>query len=124
MADKSKETAAEKAEEKAVAKAEATAKAVDAQVNEQAAKEEAAALKVSKETEVIEGQVWEELEHENPFDRIMQASVAEVRKNRKGAVYVKFAWAPKGQPEGRSNFEYVTEKEFRDRFPKLAAWRA
>lgn len=110
--------------ESAEEKAEAVAKAVDAQVNEEAKREEAAALKVSKETEIREGQIWEELEHENPFERVMRAVVAEVRANRKGDKYVKFNWAPRDQPDRASNFEYVTEKEFRERFPKFVSWRA
>ncbi|HEU4341000.1 MAG TPA: hypothetical protein VFU31_05465 [Candidatus Binatia bacterium] len=127
MAEKSKEITAEKAaakaEERAAVKAEATAKAVDTEVNAQAEREEAEALKVSKATEIQEGQVWEELEHENPFELIMRATVAEVRANRKGDKYIKFKWAPESQPDRASNFEYVTEKEFRERFPKFVAWR-
>lgn len=109
-----KQTDEEKAAVKAEEKSLSVAKAVDAQAKQA----EADALKKSKDTVIVAGQTWDEAEHENPFQVIMSAVVDEVRLNRKSDVYVRFSWAPKGQ-EYSKVFEAVTEKDFRDRFPKF-----
>ncbi len=107
-------------EEKAAVKAEAQAAHVSKSIDAQAQQAEIEALKKSKDTEIAAGQTWEELEHENPFEAIMAALVNEVRLNRKGDVYVRFSFAPKGQ-EPSKTFEAVTEKEFLARFPKFVS---
>jgi predicted Holliday junction resolvase-like endonuclease len=103
-------------EEKAADKAEAKAEKVDEAVNKQAQEAAKDAEKKSKDTEIAAGQIWEEAEHENPFQSIMVALVDEVRLNHKDVQYVRFSFAPKGNEPSRV-FEAVDEKEFRERFP-------
>jgi hypothetical protein len=100
-------------EDKAAAKAAHVAKEIDAQAKQA----EAEALKVSKDTVIAAGQTWEEAEHENPFEAIMSAVVDEVRFNGKENMYVKFVWGHKGAEPNK--YEAVSEKEFRERFPKF-----
>jgi hypothetical protein len=106
-------------EEVTASKAEAVAKTVDAQVKEDARKQEAAALKIGKETELLGEQTWEEVQDENPFKRPLQARIEEVRKNSTGQIYVKFVPVDPARPADKAPFEYLPEEEFRARFPKL-----
>jgi len=101
--------------EKAQTQAEHVAKTIDEQAN----RAEADALAKSKSVAIASGQAWEQAEHANPFQTVMVAQVKDVRTNGKGDVYVRFSYAPKGNAPSLT-FEAVTEKEFRERFPKLA----
>ena len=105
-------------EEKAADLAEAKAEKVDEAVNKQAEEAAKAAEKKSKDTEIAAGQNWSEEQHENPFQTIMVGLVDEVRLNAKDDLYVRFSYAPKGH-EPSKVFEAVSEKEFRERFPKF-----
>jgi hypothetical protein len=100
----------------AKSKQEKASEQVDEAVNKQAQEAAKAAEKQSKETEIAAGQIWEEAEHDNPFQSIMVALVDEVRLNHKDDLYIRFSFAPKGNEPSRV-FEAVDEKEFRERFP-------
>jgi hypothetical protein len=89
---------------------------VDEAVNKQAAEAAKAAEKQSKEIEIAAGQIWEEAEHDNPFQSILVALVDEVRLNHKDDLYIRYSAAPKGNEPSRE-LQVDDEKEFRERFP-------
>jgi hypothetical protein len=89
---------------------------VDEAVNKQAQEAAKAAEKQSKEIEIAAGQIWEEAEHDNPFQSILVALVDEVRLNHKDDLYIRYSAAPKGNEPSRE-LQVDDEKEFRERFP-------
>lgn len=106
-------------EEARVEKAEAVAKAVDAQVEEDARKAEADAIQAAKDTELLEDQVYEEEQHDNPFEFVLRAQILEVRKNKFEVLYVKFQPFQKERLDVKEPIGYVPEDEFRTKFPIL-----
>jgi hypothetical protein len=106
-------------EDVAASKAEAVAKAVDAQVKEDARKQEEEAIKSGKDTQLLGEQVWQEKDHDNPFEAARQARIEEIRTNASGHQFVKFVVINPNQADVRTPFEYLNEAEFRARFPKL-----
>ena len=73
----------------------------------------------AKTVELLEDQVWEEAQDENPFVRPLQAKIVEIRlSNENEKKYVKFVAVNPAQPDVKNPFEYLVEAEFRARFPK------
>lgn len=73
--------------------------------------------KIAKMQELKPKQIWEEGLHENPFEKQGQVLIADTRTNSKGILWVKFSgYLPN---VGNQPFEYLTEKDFRSKYPIL-----
>lgn len=105
-----KKKADEAADKKAAAAKAATDKA-----------EDKAAIKEAAENELQAKQVYEEEQHENPFDNIFRARIVEVRKNSDGKVFVQFVAFRADNPDIKEPIASLPENEFRDRFAKLVS---
>lgn len=104
-------------EEVRAEKAAAVAATVDAQVQADARNAKEAAIKAGKDAELLEDQVWEAAQDENPFVRAQQAQIVEVRKNSADVAWIKFQPINPAHPDVKDPFGYLPEGEFRAQFP-------
>lgn len=104
-------------EEVRAEKAAAVAKTVDAQVQADARNAKEAAIKAGKDAELLEDQVWEAAQDENPFVRAQQAQIVEVRKNSADVAWIKFQPINPASADVKAPFGYLPEGEFRAQFP-------
>lgn len=80
-----------------------------------------AGIKDAAENELQAKQVYEEEQHENPFDNIFRAKIIEVRKNSDGKVFAQFVAFRADNPDIKEPIASLPENEFRDRFAKLVS---
>ena len=119
MADKDKDKAL--SEEMKESKRKADAEAAEKKAFEAARAAEAEEIKAAKSQELQANQIWDEEEHENPFDSIWRAKVLEVRKNKSKKLYVKFTAYRLDLPDVKEPVASVTEEDFRKRFAKFVS---
>ena len=70
------------------------------------------------ETTLQRDQVWEEAEHENPFEPIWRAKIIETRTNVSGVMYARFNAYRKDNPDIKEPIASLSEADFLARFSK------
>lgn len=110
--------AAAQAESDALDKAKAD-EAADKKAAAAKAAADKAGVKAAAKEELQAKQVYEEEEHDNPFDNIFRAQITEVRKNKDEKVFVQFVAFRADYPDIKEPIANLPENEFRDRFAKF-----